>query len=148
MIIIANKMDLEESKENLKKFKEKVKDKEIFEVSGATGEGLRNVVNYLGKLLQELPEEELFDDDKIESHVLYKFKKEEKYTIEKEDDVWVIRGDEIEKLFKMTKFSSDEAVYRFAKKLTRMGIDKKLESLGAKEGDQVRILDFYFDYRK
>ena len=48
----------------------------------------------------------------------------------------------------MTKFSSDEAVYRFAKKLTRMGIDKKLESLGAKEGDQVRILDFYFDYRK
>ena len=148
MIIIANKMDLEESKENLKKFKEKVKDKEIFEVSGATGEGLRNVVNYLGKLLQELPEEELFDDDKIESHVLYKFKKEEKYTIEKEDDVWVIRGDEIEKLFKMTKFSSDEAVYRFDKKLTRMGIDKKLESLGAKEGDQVRILDFYFDYRK
>ena len=148
MIIIANKMDLEDSKENLKKFKEKVKDKEIFEVSGATGEGLRNVVNYLGKLLQELPEEELFDDDKIESHVLYKFKKEEKYTIEKEDDVWVIRGDEIEKLFKMTKFSSDEAVYRFAKKLTRMGIDKKLESLGAKEGDQVRILDFYFDYRK
>ena len=148
MIIVANKMDLEDSKENLKKFKEKVKDKEIFEVSGATGEGLRNVVNYLGKLLQELPEEELFDDDKIESHVLYKFKKEEKYTIEKEDDVWVIRGDEIEKLFKMTKFSSDEAVYRFAKKLTRMGIDKKLESLGAKEGDQVRILDFYFDYRK
>ena len=148
MIIIANKMDLEESKENLKKFKEKVKDKEIFEVSGATGVGLKNVVNYLGKLLQELPDEELFDDDKIESHVLYKFKKEEKYTIEKEDDVWVIRGDEIEKLFKMTKFSSDEAVYRFAKKLTRMGIDKKLESLGAKEGDQVRILDFYFDYRK
>ena len=148
MIIIANKMDLEESHENLVKFKEKVSDKEIFEVSGATGEGLRDVVNYLGKLLQELPEEELFDDDKIESHVLYKFKKEEKYTIEKEDDVWVIRGDEIEKLFKMTKFSSDEAVYRFAKKLTRMGIDKKLESLGAKEGDQVRILDFYFDYRK
>ena len=148
MIIIANKMDLEDSKENLKKFKEKVSDKEIFEVSGATGEGLRDVVNYLGKLLQELPEEELFDDDKIESHVLYKFKKEEKYTIEKEDDVWVIKGDEIEKLFKMTKFSSDEAVYRFAKKLTRMGIDKKLESLGAKEGDQVRILDFYFDYRK
>jgi GTP-binding protein len=48
----------------------------------------------------------------------------------------------------MTKFSSDEAVYRFAKKLTKMGIDDKLESLGAKEGDQVRILDFYFDYRK
>lgn len=148
MIIIANKMDLEGSKEKLEEFKKKVKDKEIFEVSGATGEGLRDVVNYLGKILKELPEEELYDDDKIESHVLYKFKKEEKYTITREDDVWVIHGDEVEKLFKMTKFSSDEAVYRFARKLTKMGIDDKLEELGAKEGDQVRILDFYFDYRK
>ena len=25
---------------------------------------------------------------------------------------------------------------------------EKLESMGAQEGDQVRILDFYFDYRK
>ena len=148
MIIIANKMDLEGSRDNLKIFKEKVKDKKIFEVSGATGQGLREVVNYLGEILQELPEENLFDEDKIESHVLYKFKKEEKYTITKEDDVWVIHGAEIEKLFKMTKFSSEEAVYRFARKLTKMGIDDKLEELGAKEGDQVRILDFYFDYRK
>ena len=28
-----------------------------------------------------------------------------------------------------------------------MGIDDKLKELGAKEGDQVRILDFYFDYK-
>ena len=28
-----------------------------------------------------------------------------------------------------------------------MGIDQKLEELGANEGDQVRILGFYFDYR-
>ncbi len=148
MIIIANKMDLETSHDNLEEFKKKVPDKKIFEVSGATGEGLREVVNYLGETLKSLPEEELYDDDKIESHVLYKFKKEEKYTITKEDDVWVIHGAEVEKLFKMTKFSSDEAIYRFARKLTKMGIDDKLEELGAKEGDQVRILDFYFDYRK
>ena len=48
----------------------------------------------------------------------------------------------------MTKFSSDEAVYRFAKKLRRMGIDDKLLEMGAKEGDQVRILDFYFDFKE
>ena len=47
----------------------------------------------------------------------------------------------------MTKFSSDEAAYKFAKKLRRMGIDERLEELGIKEGDQVRILNFYFDYR-
>lgn len=48
----------------------------------------------------------------------------------------------------MTKFTSDEAIYRFAKKLRRMGIDDKLEELGAEIGDQVRILDFYFDYKE
>ena len=47
----------------------------------------------------------------------------------------------------MTKFSSEEAAYRFAKKLKRMGIDDKLKELGAKENDQVRIVDFYFDYK-
>ena len=98
-------------------------------------------------MLQELPDEELYDDDKIESHVLYKFKKEDKYTITKEDDVWVIKGDEVEKIFKMTKFSSDEAAYRFAKKLKRMGIDDKLRELGAESGDQVQILDFFFEYK-
>ena len=47
----------------------------------------------------------------------------------------------------MTKFSSDEAVMRFAKKLRRMGIDDKLIELGAETGDMVRILDFYFDFK-
>ena len=47
----------------------------------------------------------------------------------------------------MTKFSSDEAAYRFAKKLKRLGIDDKLREMGAQDGDPVRILDFYFDYK-
>jgi len=146
MIVIANKMDLPEAKANLEEFKKKC-DLEVFEVSAAMNQGLQKVVDQLASMLEEMPENPLYDDSQIESHVLYKFKKEEPFTITKEDDVWVISGKEIERIFKMTKFSSDEAIYRFAKKLRRMGIDQKLEELGAKEGDQVRILDFYFDYK-
>ncbi|MBR3146231.1 MAG: GTPase ObgE [Bacilli bacterium] len=146
MIIIANKMDLPEAKDNLEDFKKKVNLK-VFEVSAATNTGLQAVVDCLASMLEEIPENPLYDDSQIESHVLYKFKKEEPFTITKEDDVWVISGKEVERLFKMTKFSSDEAIYRFAKKLRRMGIDQKLEELGAEVGDQVRILDFYFDYK-
>ena len=47
----------------------------------------------------------------------------------------------------MTKFNSDEGVLRFAKKLTKMGVDDKLEELGAVQGDIVKILDFEFEYR-
>ena len=148
-IIIANKMDLPTAKEELKKFKEKVKDVEIFEISAATNQGLQRVIDRLADLVDEVPNSPLYEDSQIESHVLYKFKKEEPFTIKRDDDgTWVIEGKEIERIFKMTKFSSDEAAYKFAKKLSKMGIDQKLAELGAEEGDQVRILDFYFDYRK
>ena len=46
----------------------------------------------------------------------------------------------------MTKFESQEAILRFAKRLRRMGIDDKLEAMGAKSGDKVRILDFEFEF--
>ena len=29
-----------------------------------------------------------------------------------------------------------------------MGIDEKLEEMGAEDGDMVRILDFYFEFKK
>ncbi|MBQ2909339.1 MAG: GTPase ObgE [Bacilli bacterium] len=146
-IVIANKMDIPGAKENLEEFKKKV-DVEIYEISAATNQGLDKVVNRLADLLDEIPANPLYDESQIESHVLYKFKKEEPFTIRKEDDgLWVIEGKEVERIFKMTKFSSEEAVYRFSKKLRRMGIDNKLQELGAEEGDQVRILDFYFDYK-
>ncbi len=147
-IIIANKMDIPEAKEKLEEFKKKIsKDIEIFEVSAATNTGLQKVVDRLADILETIPNNPLYDDSQIESHILYKFEKEEPYTIKKEDDVWVISGKEVERIFKMTKFTSEEAIYRFAKKIRRMGIDNKLAELGAKEGDQVRILDFYFDYK-
>lgn len=149
-IIIANKMDLPHAKEELEKFKEKIgKDIEIYEISAATNTGLQKVIDRLADLVDEVPNSPLYEESQIESHVLYKFKKEEPFIITKDDDgTWAISGKEVERIFKMTKFSSDEAAYKFAKKLTKMGIDQKLEELGAEEEDQVRILDFYFDYRK
>ena len=145
-IIIANKMDLPSAKENLEKFKQKIGDKKIFEVSAMTNTGLEDIVTALADMLDEIPVTALYEDDKFESHVLYKFKKDEPYTITKEDDCWVIRGDEIEKIFKMTKFT-DEGLARFSKKIRKMGVDDKLIELGAEPGDKVRILDFFFEYR-
>lgn len=147
MIVIANKMDVEGAKENLEEFKKKV-DCEIFEVSAVSKTGLDAVVNRLADILDTIPNNPLYDDSQIESHVLYKFKKEEPFIITRDDDgTWVVSGKEVERIFKMTKFSSDEAVTRFAKKLRKMGIDDKLVEMGAETGDSVRILDFYFYFR-
>lgn len=144
-IIIANKMDLDGARDNLEKFK-KLVDKEIFEVSALSNEGLEDVLVKLADMLDEIPKTELYDEEKFESHVLYKFKKEAPYTIAREGDEWVIRGDEVEKIFRMTKFT-DEGLARFSKKIRKMGVDDKLLELGVQEGDKVRILDFVFEYR-
>ncbi len=147
-VIIANKMDLPEASTNLEEFKKKVPNVEIFEVSAATNTGLQKVVDHLATMLNNIQDTPLYEDNEIESHILYTFKKEEPYTITRDDDgTWVISGKEVERIFKMTKFNSEEAIYKFAKRLRRMGIDAKLESLGAEDGDAVRILDFYFDYK-
>ena len=144
-IIIANKMDLESSKNNLEAFKKKV-NCEIFEVSALTNKGLDDVLTKLADLLDTIPVDSIYDENQFESHVLYKFKKEEPYTITREGDEWVIRGSEVEKIFRMTKFT-DEGLSRFSKKIRKMGVDEKLEELGAEVGDRVRILDFVFEYK-
>ena len=147
-IIIANKIDGDNAKENLKAFKEKVKDKEVFEVSAILGEGLDKVVDRLADLLDEIPQTPLYEDEQYESFVLYKFKKEEPYTIERDyDGAWVVKGEAVEKLLKMTRFNTEEAIARFANKLRKMGIDGKLIELGVKEGEKVRILDYEFEFR-
>ena len=147
MIVIANKMDIESSKKNLEDFKKKVSC-DVYEISAINGEGVDNVLTHLADMLDKQSEEPLYDDTEYLSHVLYKFEKTKPYTIEKIDDYFVIRGEELERLFKMTKFNSEEGMLRFAKKLRTMGIDDELEKMGAKEGDIVKILDFDFEYRK
>ena len=146
-IIIANKMDLPNAKENLEQFKKKVK-LPVYEISAMSNIGLDEVLVALGDALDKIEDTPLFEEDQFEGHVLYKFKKEEPYTITREDNgTWVLSGAELEKLFRMTKFTTEEGILRFTRRLRKMGVDDKLESLGAKEGDIVRILDFEFEYR-
>lgn len=144
-IVIANKMDMPNSLENLKEFKKKVSC-EVFEISAITNIGLDNLMIHIANMLDNIKEEKLYEDDKIESHVLYKFKKEKPFTITKENNSWIVKGDAVEKLFKMTKFNSNDAVLRFAKKLKNMGIDDELKRLGATTGDTVCIMDYEFEY--
>ena len=147
-LIIANKMDMENAKDNLKAFKKKYKDKEIVEISAIDGTNLDKVINRLADILDTIPITPLIEEEKYESYVLYKFKKEDAYTINKDyDGVWTIRGKEVEKLLEMTRFNTEEAIARFAKRLRKMGIDDKLIELGAKEGDKVRILDYEFEFK-
>ena len=148
-IIIANKMDLENAKDNLARFKEKYPDEKIFEISALNKEGLNDLIDYLQELVEKCDEVILYDENQLkESHVLYKFKNQKPFTVKREKNIWILSGHDIETLFYMTRFDEDESVERFGRKLRGMGVEDELERMGAKRGDEVKILDYIFIFKE
>ena len=143
-IIVANKMDMPNAKENLAHFQAKLpEDVEVFPISAITKEGLRQLLFAIADKLEQIPK-----TVETEEQVVIEHKKDEKpFTISRADDgVFILAGEKVERLFKMTNFHSDEAVQRFARQLRRMGVDDALRERGATDGDTVRILDFEFEF--
>ncbi len=147
-IIVANKMDLNDSKDNLKRFKKEYPDFDIIEVSAATLKGTKELIYKLKDVLVTIEDVNPYQDNEFEDYVLYQFKHTKPYSIKHEGNSWIITGNELEKLLKMTKFNSDESALRFARKLKSWGVDDELKKLGAKEGDTVKILNSEFEYEE
>lgn len=147
-IVIANKMDLPEAENNLKNFKKAFPDLKVFPVSAINNDGISELLNEVANMIDEIDSDNAIDNDEMESHVLYKFTNEKPYTIHNDNGVWKIEGKEIERIFKMTKFTEDESVIRFGRILKKMGIEDELEKMGAVRGDEVQILDYLFIFKE
>ncbi|WP_026585359.1 GTPase ObgE [Bacillus sp. J33] len=150
-IIVANKMDMPDAEGNLEKFKEQLEeDYPIFPISALTRQGLRDLLFAVADKLEETPEFPLAheEEDTGVHRVLYKHEADQTEFVITRDPagVFVVSGDAIEKLFKMTDFSRDESVRRFARQLRGMGVDDALREKGAKDGDTVKLLDYEFEF--
>ncbi len=150
-IIVANKMDMPEAEDNLKKFKEQLEeDYPIFPISAVTRKGLRELLYAVADKLEETPEFPLEQKEEETGihRVLYKHEADpEAFRITRDPDgAFVVTGEKIEKLFKMTDFSREESVRRFSRQLRGLGVDDALRQRGAKDGDTVRLLDFEFEF--
>lgn len=146
MIIIANKMDMPKSEENLKEFKKKVK-LDIYPIKAIENDGLEPVLMKLADLVEDTVDSPLYEESEYLSHVLYKYEEEKPFTIKKVNDEYIITGNRIEKMFKMANFQSSEGIERFLYQIKKLGVDDELVKMGIKEGDIVKILDFSFEYR-
>lgn len=151
MMIAANKMDMPGAEENLEKFKKQLQeDIPIFPISAVTQSGIRELLFAIADKLENTPEFPLHhvEEDETINRVVYKHEKaEQDFIITRDSDgVFVLSGEKIEKLFKMTDFTHDESVRRFSRKLRGMGVDDALRERGAKDGDIVRLLDFEFEF--
>jgi len=146
-IIAANKMDMPNAPELLQQFKEKLsKDIPIYPISAYTRSGIRELLFAIADQLEKIPKPKQLPTE--EDHVVYRHKEAKRpFTIHRESDgTFVLSGEEIERLFKMTDFTHNEAVQRFARQMRTLGVDEELRKRGAEDGDIVRILNFEFEF--
>ena len=150
MIIAANKMDDDSAWLVLDEFKKVYGDQyEIYPISALTRDGIDKLLYRANELVKETPEFSLLDDNKLEQDkVVYEYKENEPgFSIHHpEQNVWVIKGDRVEKLFRMTNISDDQGLMYLLQTMRKMGIDDELERRGVKNGDTVRLCDFEFEY--
>lgn len=151
-IIVANKMDMPDSEENLAHFKEQLTvDYPIFPVSAITRQGLKDLLYEIANQLETTPEfplHEIVEEDDEINRVMYRHESDSvDFTISRDPDgTFVVEGAQLERLFKMTDFSRDESVRRFSRQMRTMGIDEALRERGAKDGDTVRLFEYEFEF--
>ncbi|MGG4451142.1 GTPase ObgE [Brevibacillus porteri] len=147
-IVVANKMELPEAEENLRIFKEKVPDVKVYEISAATRQGVQELMYAIGDALATIPDKPAVEEvAEVEERVVFRAEKEpEEFEITRDNEVFVVSGEKIEKLVRMTNLTSYDAAQRFARQMRFMGVDDALRKLGAKDGDTVRIGKLEFDF--
>lgn len=151
-IIVANKMDIPGAQDNLQKFEDSIAaDIMVIPVSTITRDNIDTLLYAIADKLEEVKDID-FSVEKDEeigvNRVLYKHTpSQDKFTISRDDDgAYVVSGNAIERMFKMTDFNSDPAVRRFARQMRSMGIDDALRARGCANGDIVRILGGEFEF--
>ena len=149
-IIVANKMDMPDSEENLKIFKEKLQEEyPIFPISAVTQQGLSELLYAVADKVETTSEFPIHEEEETGIHrVLYKHEEEEKeFEITRDPDgTFVVSGAKIERLFKMTDFSREDSTRRFARQLRSYGVDEALRERGAENGDTIRLLKYEFEF--
>jgi GTP-binding protein len=141
IVPVLSKLDLPDARERLAELREQIPG--LRGISAATGEGVRDLLYEALRTIAATPLPEIAEPDAPR----FVLTPHEAFGIERDGDgAFVVTGDRIERLAAMTDFDSDEGLGRFEAILAKMGVDKRLRELGARDGDTVRIAGHEFDY--
>ncbi len=150
-VIVANKMDvlLPEEKDAVVDRIQKAFSQEgisVFAISAVSGEGVKALLYRVKELLATTSSQPVIFPstyvEAIDSTANLPF------TVDKQEDVYVVEGPRIEKMLGYTNLDSEKGFAFFQKFLSETGILEQLEALGIQEGDTVRMYGHEFDYYK
>ena len=128
-IIVASKADLiqdEEPYNELVKLAEQKKMK-IFKISAITGEGVKELLDYVAQTLKTLPKEDLIEVS--ESKKVYTLEEKDEFTITRENGMFIVEGPGVERIMRRVNLEDND----------RLGVNQALKEAGVKDGDTVSI---------
>ncbi|MBV8497856.1 MAG: GTPase ObgE [Candidatus Eremiobacteraeota bacterium] len=140
-LLALNKLDLPDARASLVQLRARFPG--IYGISAATHEGVRDVVLAIARAIETAPMPRIVEPPA--AHI--ELSAADAFRVERRPDgAFVVSGDRVERLAAMTNFESDEALARFEYALGKLGVEKRLRELGAREGDTVRIGPYEFTY--
>lgn len=145
-IIVANKIDsMQDSSlyEELEKVAKEHKQK-IFKISGATGEGVEELMNYVSKTLKTLPKENLVEIKEKEK--VYTLNDEPDFIITREKGAFVVKGEKVDSIMRKVNIGDYESLFYLHKRLDEIGLNQALKKQGIKDGDIVKIGDYEMEW--
>lgn len=151
-VIAANKIDVfygdeEETVITLLKEEFEPQNIPVFPISAVSGKGIKELLYYVKELLNQLDDTPIIFEREYfpEEEILYS---NEPFTVEKQDEIYVVEGPRIERMLGYTNLDSEKGFEFFQNFLKNNGILEELEALGIQEGDTVRMYGLQFDYYK
>jgi len=141
MIPVITKLDLPDARAHFETLRAQIP--ELRGISAATGENVRPLLFEAYQTIQTTPLPTVVDGE-IPRFILTP---DEPFDIlVAGGGVFVLSGERVERLAAMTDFDSDESLFHFEQVLAKMGVEKRLQELGVREGDTVRVAQWEFTY--
>ena len=126
-------------------------DPKLYLISALTGEGVESLKAAIGSKVRELREElrALSEADVQYEHV-WEHKREERdkqfKVVPLGGGVFRVEGPQVERMVVQTDWENEEALAFLQHRFKRIGVDKALEDAGCRNGDEVRILGYAFEF--
>ncbi|MDA1190715.1 MAG: GTPase ObgE [Candidatus Poribacteria bacterium] len=145
-LIVLNKIDLPEAQTHLPELRKRLAGAPVFTVSGATGEGLRELMFNAYTALEELKAEEASKRAYEPETEVIEYVAKRGIQIVRDGDAFRVESDAVRRAVVMTNFENDEAVWHLHRRLDRMGLIKALRKVKAKDGDTIVIGDVELEF--
>ena len=147
LVVAFNKMDLPEAREAWPAFSAARRGENVpcVAISADAGDGLDTLHALLAEILPDAAG--LAAEPEPTGVVVHRLDAAgEGFTLEREGDVFRVRGKRIERIAVQTNFEVEESAERFQRDLDRLGIDGALRRAGVQPGDTVRIGRVEFEW--